>query len=122
MNETVKDQEENKKRAAYKRFSQMGVAGLAAVSMSMSAFVESSVKQPPAKNENDSKQERCPSSPKFNYAQPFSFDDERFIYADSDTTHYSENPDYGNYSNNQYIDIAYSNHVDYSNNYSDVCD
>jgi len=43
MNETVKDQEENKKRAAYKRFSQMGTAGLAV--MSLSAFTNLSAKQ-----------------------------------------------------------------------------
>ena len=116
---------ENKKRAAFKRFSQMGVAGVAALSMTVSAFTAVSVKHLPEKSECRSKNEPCSTSVKLKYDKSFVFENERFNYSDSDTTQYSDNTDYGNYGNygNHYGDNLYacSNYSNYSNNYSDAC-
>jgi hypothetical protein len=124
MNQTINSPEENKKRAAFKRFSKMSAAGLAV--LSLSAFTDVSEKQIMANVENkcDEKQQFRLSN--FRPDKSFVFDSERFTYSDSDTTQYGDNTDegeYGNsYSESQYTDITYSNHTDYSNNYSNNCE
>ena len=98
--------DENKKRVAFKRFSQMSAASLAV--LSLSAFTDLSAKQLPANVETRVVKEQ--NSPLVDLVSDKSF-----------TTEVSWFTDYGgyysNYSNN------YSNYSDqpYSNNYSNYC-
>jgi hypothetical protein len=119
MNKTIKNQNENKKREAFKRFSKMGLTGLAAAA-SFSAFTNMTVKQTPAQNENRCEEKQQFSMPIERIDKPFVFDLEMFTYSDSDTTQYNDSTDYGNYNNQNYQN-TYSNAA-YSNNYSNTCD
>ena len=98
--------DENKKRAAFKRFSQMSAAGLAV--LSLSAFTDVSAKQLPANVKTCVVKEQNSALTEF-------------ISDKSITTEVSWFSDYGgnysNYTNN------YSNYSDqpYSNNYSNYC-
>jgi len=132
MNKTIKTQNENKKREAFKRFSKMGLTGLAAVA-SFSAFTDMTVKQPPAQNENRCEEKQQFRLPNERTDKPFvldremftysdtdttQLDREMFTYSDTDTTQYSDSTDYSNYGN-------YGNYSDapvYINNYSNTCD
>jgi len=110
MNETIKNQDENKKRAAFKRFSQMGVAGLAVISMS--AFADLSAKQLPNNAHNGQ------SSPFVNKSV------EKTLFTSDHLLNYSDSPNpdppYSEYSDAGHVDT----HSDsaYANNYSNQCD
>jgi hypothetical protein len=120
MNKQPKPQEENPKRAAFKRFSKIGTAGIAV--LSMSAFANISAQQLPAKAEPDSVQKQnIPLENK--KTNTLIIRDE---FSESDTT--SQGDRYGdggthslhsNYNNN--YSNTYSNSV-YSNHYSNYCD
>ena len=98
--------EENKKHAAFKRFSQMSAAGLAVISLS--AFTDLSAKQLPANVEADFV--KTQSLPVVNKAPGELFDLDS-PYGDNYQNSYSNYYNYSNYSN-----------APYSNNYSNSCD
>ena len=121
MNNTINLPEENPKRAAFKRFSQMGVAGLAV--MSLSAFTNVSAKELPATVCNISTEKKDAALQNRQNDKPFAVNDEWIDYADSPPP--PEEP----YSNSGYYDFHYndfysdhSNHANYSNNYADTCE
>jgi hypothetical protein len=125
MTQTKNPPEENKKREAFKRFSKMSAAGLAV--LSISAFTDVSVKQLPTNMENivEENQNFLPSNSRMN--KSFTFDNVRFTYADSDTTTYGDDNDHNLHGEHAHPDISYpnvgyTNHVDYSNNYSNNCE
>jgi len=97
--------EENKKRAAFKRFSQMSAAGLAVISIS--AFTQLSAKQLPAnmvknvvKEQNATVENRLAET----------VVTKSIVYGNghNEYNNYSDHTDYNNYSN-------------YSNNYANEC-
>ena len=107
MKEKTPLETENKKRAAFKRFSQMSVAGLAVISMS--AFTNLSANEAPTNVEkNGLKEQNLP---------PANVWDESLVM---------DEIVYGNYSNYSNMYSNYYNHVDYnnaqySNNYTNQC-
>jgi len=106
---------ENPKRAAFKRFSQMSAAGLAV--LSFSAFADVSAKQLPANVENSFVQER--NSTLVNRLTNRSFAIENEMFAHSESSMESPHNLYSNYVNtysNTYSDTGYTN------NYSNYCD
>jgi len=118
--------DENKKRAAYKRFSQMSAAGLAVISMS--AFADVSANPLPANTENCAVKERNVTLLNARNVKSLAITDKMFSYSesedpdtDSDTDTGDDNEDYGNAYSNIYFNI-HSDHSDYSNNYADDCD
>ena len=97
--------EGNKKRAAFKRFSQMGAAGLAV--MSMSAFNDVSAKQLPAYGETVLIKEEAVFLATLTHS-----------FYDADEVPWAT--DYANNYSNIYSN--YSNYTEnYSNNYSNYC-
>ena len=97
---------ENKKRAAFKRFSQMSVAGLAVISMS--AFTNLAANEVPKKVENEVlKEQNLPPANVLN--EPFVRDE--IAYG---------NGGYSNQYSNYYNYADYSNGP-YSNNYTNQC-
>ena len=111
MEKKINLQEKNKKRAAFKRFSQMGVTGLAVVSMS--AFTDVSAKQLPANGATDFTKEQ--SSSLTVLTGNFYATDE-VAWAVDYGGYY---PNYSNYT----VYSEYSNYGGggYSNNYTDQC-
>ena len=99
--------EENKKRAAFKRFSQMSAAGLAVLSLSAFADLSAHQLSDDAKNCSEKEQNtlfaNLPADPSLTVASEFAPDVPHNLYS--------------NYTNN------YSNYSDtpYSNNYSNYC-
>jgi len=99
--------EENKKRAAFKRFSQIGVTGLAVVSMS--AFTNLSANELPNNVEKDVITEQ--------YLPPINVLDESLVMEEIIYGDGGYNNQYSNYYNTY---TNYSN-ANYSNNYSNQC-
>ena len=95
--------EENKKRAAFKRFSQIGATGLAV--MSLSAFTHLSAQQLPDFVERDLLKEQ---NALLENEQTYLFEKNEIGYGN-----YTDHTNYFNHSN-------YSN-TPYSNNYSNYC-
>ena len=116
MNKPTNSQEENKKRAAFKRFSQMGIAGLA-----VSLFSNVSAQDLSLKVETDSLIKQTPSS--LDTVNKPSLEEIRWF----DANYYNTYHDYSNYCNynnnysnnysNQYSNYS-NNYGNYSNNYS----
>jgi len=107
MKNTPNPVEENKKRAAFKRFSQMSAAGLAV--LSLSAFSDAATKTLPANATTCSVEEQNRLLPNPETDQWLTTVSEM----DQDVAHNL----YSNYTNN------YSNYSNgpYSNNYSNAC-
>jgi len=116
MSNTINLPEENPKRAAFKRFSQMGVAGLAVISLS--AFSNVSAKELPDTVCNVSTEKKDTALRNRLNDKPFVVDDEWTDYADS-----PPNPEpYSNSAHNDYADM-HSNYSNvYANNYADTCE
>jgi len=128
--------EENKKRAAFKRFSQMSAAGLAVISMS--AFTSLSAKQLPANVETDfankqnlQLQDSIIDKPLENDTLRYKVDNyyNTIQYPDlgggGDDCDYVNYYNYSNYSNsnNNYNNNYSDNYSDnYTNNYSNYSD
>jgi hypothetical protein len=118
--------EENKKRAAFKRFSQMSAAGLAVISLS--AFTDVSAQPLSAKVENDTVKEPNLSSVNISTSDSLSHDEIRWLdanYYDNYSNNYCNYSNYSNYSNNNnnYTNNYSNNYTNnYSNNYSDIID
>ena len=117
MNQTEKISTE--KRAAFKRFSQMGAAGLAV--LSLSAFTDLSAKQLPANVENNVVKEQNAQLAAHLFNKSFAMDENLSNYSEivrelpyNYTNNHSE---YGDYCDSYYNHIDYSN---YSNNYSNT--
>ncbi|MCL2168318.1 MAG: hypothetical protein FWH59_04245 [Lentimicrobiaceae bacterium] len=116
MNEITNLPQENKKRAAFKRFSQMSAAGVAVISLS--AFANATATQLPAYVEPCSVKEQ---------SLPLQTPTKQLFTNNSKLFGYSETPEpeppYGDfYSDSSPYINSYSNHTDYSNNYSNTCD
>jgi len=106
---------ENKKRAAFKRFSQMSATGLAV--LSLSAFAEVTAKTLPENAENGAVKEE--NSTLVNRIAETSFTIENELFVRSESNMELSHNLYSNYVNN------YSNNYSnsgYSNNYSNYCD
>ena len=125
MNKQTKNQEE--KRTAFRRFSKMGAAGLAV--LSMSAFTDLTAQQLPAIVEIDTTKVQCKDTTDKEAAlkdalQNTSSEHEKLFNCKQDTTQSNKPrhnlyPDHGNYFNgygNGYGDSGYTN------NYSNYCD
>ena len=106
--------EENKKRAAFKRFSQMSAAGVAVISLS--AFADLSAQQLPAKVENDSIKVRPPLL-KIMVSDSLENDSIRW----NDANYYASYYNYSNYCNynNNYSNQYSNNYTNYNNSYGD---
>jgi len=116
MNKPFDPLDENKKRAAFKRFSQMSAAGLAV--LSISAFTDVSAKQLPANVGNEViKNQNCQLANLLSDTLS-SVDDDSLKYTNSRDIPYDYSNNYG--ENNNYCN--YYNHIDYnnSNNYSNA--
>ena len=102
--------EENKKRAAFKRFSQMSAAGLTV--LSMSAFTDISASQLPANVE------LLPVKERINVLTDHTVTIDNGLSVHNISFMETPHNLYPNYSNN------YGNYSDapYSNNYSNACD
>ena len=107
--------DENKKRAAFKRFSQMSAAGLAV--LSLSAFTDLSAKQLPAIVDNNIVKEQNLQFAKLS-DNPFAVDENLLNYADvpDQVPYYDAYSRYNNYYGNYYNYSVY-----YSNQYSNYC-
>jgi len=112
MNKQTKNQEE--KRAAFRRFSKMGAAGLAV--LSMSAFTDVSAQQVQDNLKNDSIKEQCEP-----VVMPI---DTSFINDEDRWIRYGNGGGHSNYYTNNYCNysniINYSNSSNYSNTYGDT--
>jgi hypothetical protein len=98
--------DENKKRAAFKRFSQMSAAGLAV--LSLSAFTDVSAKQLPANVDNYVVKKQ--NSTLLDLGSDESITSEVPWVFDYGGNYYNYSNNYSNYSNQSY-----------SNNYSNYC-
>jgi len=107
--------EENKKRDAFKRFSQMSAAGLTV--LSFSAFADVSAKQLPANIENVPAKQQSTMFAKMQTGKSFAIESSMFGHGES----FTESPHnlYSNYTNS--YSNSYSN-SGYTNNYSNSCD
>ena len=107
MNKPMNFREENPKRKAFKRFSQMGVAGLAV--LSMSTFTNVSAQEETPKVEIDSLMKQTPPLLDSLNADPVTGEEIRWLLQG----YYNA---YGAYTN--YTNCYYNNYSDYSNNYN----
>jgi len=132
MQKEIRLPDENKKRAAFKRFSQMSTAGLAV--LSLSAFADVSAKPLPSNAQNCDVKEQNLQILNPPMCRTFAIDESEMIFYDSSPKPYGsyfdvaygnyldycEYNNYTNYSNSNYVNNysnTYSNN--YSNNYSD---
>ena len=116
MNTPLNPLDENKKRAAFKRFSQMSAAGLAV--LSLSAFTDVAAKQLPANVKNCVVKEQNAQLANLLSDKPFAIDEEFLNYSEVPTPvpYNNGHSNYSNYTNN-YGDYS----ENYSNNYSNYC-
>ena len=115
MNLPINLQDENPKRAAFKRFSQIGAAGLAVISMS--AFADVSAKQLPANVEKVSIEKQTLPLENLLTKKTTTADEEILGYYDAPSLDWPYSDNYTNYNNH------YGNYTDviYSNNYANYC-
>ena len=107
MNTPLTPLDENKKRAAFKRFSQMSTTGLAV--LSLSAFTDVSAKQLPANVENSVVKEQNATSIDMQSDKTSVTDELLYLFDNYPNSYNNYGNNYGNYSEN------------YSNNYSNSC-
>ena len=118
MNSKINFPEENKKRAAFKRFSQMSAAGLAVISMS--AFTDVAAKQLPANVENGATKEQHSALANMLTDNTFAIEEVPWVADHGEHNDYGHY-DYSNYCNynNNYNNQYSNNYANYSNNYGD---
>jgi hypothetical protein len=123
MNNAMKLNEGNKKREAFKRFSQMGVAGLAVCSMS--AFMDVSAQELPDTIKNSSIKERHFLTPNELNNEPLDTTEVHwFTDYGGQYGNYQNYCNYYNYSNygNSYNNYSNNYSNNYANNYSNYSD
>ena len=107
MEKKINSQEENKKRNAFKRFSQIGVAGLAV--MSLSAFANEAKIELSAKIDNSILQQQQKSIIDDNLLNIKPMTNTELAYTNTCCA------DYSNYGNHKNYGNDYSNYSNYSN-------
>ena len=134
MERTTNLPQENKKRAAFKRFSQIGTAGVAVISLS--AFTNLSVNQLQAQVFNDTVKNQNSSTVNSKTEKLFDIENQKSNIFDLDTIPpatkllqtddlYDNNDDTLRYSDSRGLYLGYSKGIyfeNYSNNYSNTCD
>jgi len=122
MEKSLTQNEENKKRAAFKRFSQLGVAGLAVISASAFTTLAAQQQLPKPATTDTVKTQNLPAI----NVIPDNDDDGEIRYGNGGGGYYQPYSDYSNYCNYQnYYNYSNSNNNytnNYGNNYSNYGD